>query len=599
MLQFRMKALAALGVCALLVVAGTGVRCLTLLSHDLVRSGQLNEGLIAQTDVDMLHDTLRGDAYAAAETDPAGPQAAVARAEVTRHSRLLDQHLQVLAGMGLSPELRRAYRQVLPDLRAYAADVRTFVERPPASRAQAADRLRAIAAEFYALEPRLGAITSEFEREAAARRNLDLRSAADARLLVLIVGALGVLVFAGAAWAIAARIIAQNAELEGARRAADEGSRVKSEFLSAMSHEIRTPMNGILGMAQVMSRDETDPVRRQRLDVVRGSAETLLGILNNILDLSKVEAGELLIDNQEFELDELIGSTATLFRSLAAQKEIGLSIEMTEAARGLFWGDSLRLRQIVSNLLSNAIKFTAKGGVRLYADHALGMLEIRVEDDGVGIAADKLDTVFERFAQADSSTARRYGGAGLGLPLSREFARLLGGTLTVTSLPEIGSTFSLRIPLQRRAEQSAPISASPPAFEERPLRILAAEDNPTNRLILTALLQPIGAEIVTAEHGAEAVEAFLSGAFDLVLMDVQMPVLDGIGAARRIRALEREHGLEPTPIIALTANVMVHQIAEYRAAGMNAVVAKPIEAERLLEAIDAVLTPGEPQVQAA
>jgi signal transduction histidine kinase/CheY-like chemotaxis protein len=582
----------------LLVVTGAGVRCLTHLSRDLVRSGALTQALVEQTDVDMLHDTLRGDAFAAAQSELASARGAAARAEVERHYAVLNRHLQALGGLGLSTDLRQAYAAVTPDLLRYAGDVRSFVEQPPPSRAEAAQKLGSIAAQFYALEPRLGAITVQVERDAATRRDMDLKAAADARLLLLVVGGLGMVVFAVGAWTIAARIVAQTAELEAARKAADEGSRVKSEFLSAMSHEIRTPMNGILGMVQIMSRDDIHPIQRQRLEVVRGSAETLLGILNNVLDLSKIEAGELRLERHAFDLDELVASTVALFRSLAVQKDLTILVHLSEAAYGAFLGDGLRLRQILSNLLSNAIKFTAAGAVGVRVDYAAGWLELEVSDDGIGIAPDKLAMVFDRFTQADSSTARRYGGTGLGLPLSREFAALMGGTLTATSVPGRGSIFTLRVPLERPAEVAAaaePVAET--AGKERLLRVLLAEDNATNRLIVTALLEPMQVEMTSVENGAEAVEAFCSGGFDLVLMDVQMPLMDGVEASRRIREFERRRGLGPTPIIALTANVMTHQAAEYRIAGMDAVVAKPIEAARLFGAITAVLAAAEPRAE--
>jgi signal transduction histidine kinase/CheY-like chemotaxis protein len=593
MLQQRLRILAAVGVATLLIVAGAGWQSLSRLSKDLVESRQLSDGLVEQTDLDMLHDTLRGDAFAAASSEAAEPRDG-ARADVELHWRLLNQHLATLDRLPLTPALRDAYRRVGPDLLVYAGHVRAFVERSPTSSGAAAAELQGIAREFRALEPRLSAITAQFGREAAIRRDLDLETAAAARRLLLWVAVAGVGLFAFVAATVARRIMAQNAELEAARKAADEGSRVKSEFLSAMSHEIRTPMNGILGMVQVMSRHEMEPAQQQRLVVMRNSAETLLGILNNILDISKIEAGQLLIDNHEFDLEALVVSTAALFRSLAEQKDLALEVDVGEAAKGLYWGDGLRLRQVLSNLLSNAIKFTARGGVRVAVRYAAPVLEISVADDGIGIAAEQLTTVFERFTQSDSSTARRYGGTGLGLALSQEFAQLMGGRLSAESMDGVGSTFTLLLALERRAAPASP-GPQPTAgrIDQRALRVLVAEDNPTNQMILTALLEPLDVEIVLAGDGAEAVEQFGRGAYHLVLMDIQMPNLDGVDASRRIRGLEGQRGGARTPIIALTANVMTHQLAEYQAAGMDAVVAKPIEAERLFEALERALAAGE------
>jgi len=377
--------------------------------------------------------------------------------------------------------------------------------------------------------------------------------------------------------------------------AAEAASRAKSAFLATMSHEIRTPLNGVLGMAQAMAAADLSPVQRERLSVIRQSGEALLAILNDVLDLSKIEAGKLVLEEIEFDLGELVRTARLAFSGDAEAKALAFTLDMPADIEGIYLGDPTRIRQILYNFLSNALKFTAKGEVRLRVSRAPkgDELVIAVSDTGEGVAPERLPKLFDKFVQADVSMTRRYGGAGLGLAICRELAMRMGGYVHAESVPGQGSTFFATLPLPRvgvsRVGQTPSAVAEPEQAERLDIRVLAAEDNPMNQLVLKTLLHQAGVDPVVVENGAEAVEAWRNAAWDLILMDVQMPVMDGPSATRLIRAEEAATGRRRTPIIALTANAMAHQIAEYRAAGMTDHVAKPIEAQRLYGAISEAL----------
>ena len=382
-------------------------------------------------------------------------------------------------------------------------------------------------------------------------------------------------------------------ELVRARDQADAASIAKSQFLANMSHEIRTPLNGILGMAQVMAREDLSRAQSDRLNVIRDSGQTLLAVLNDVLDISKIEAGRMEIDNHEFDLDEAMDAACAAFSSLAAQKDVDLKVVIDPQAQAVWWGDGGRLRQVIANLVSNAVKFTADGDVVVEVSPCAFGLKFTVRDSGIGIPAERLADLFQKFSQVDASTTRRFGGTGLGLAISRELVELMGGRMTVTSEPGQGSTFTFDLPLERRGERRAPVRAAEAAPKDShgPIaRILAAEDNATNQLILKSLLEPMGVDLTVVANGREAVDAFRSGDFDLILMDVQMPEMNGVEAAQAIRALERQGARAAIPILALSANVMSHQVTEYLAAGMTGFVPKPIEAGKLFAAIEEALS---------
>ena len=379
-----------------------------------------------------------------------------------------------------------------------------------------------------------------------------------------------------------------------AKEEAEAATRAKSAFLATMSHEIRTPLNGVLGMAQALATGALDDQQRARLDVIRQSGESLLAILNDVLDLSKIEAGKLGLERAEFDLEEIAQGAVSAFTATAQAKGLDLTLNVQPAARGVYLGDSVRVRQILYNLISNGLKFTGKGGVKVTLSRRGRRLRLQVADTGIGVAPEKLAGLFQKFEQADASTTRRYGGTGLGLAICRDLTDLMGGEIRAESTPGEGATFSVELPLERIADapERAPRAGGEPtaAVEDGgEIRILAAEDNGMNQLVLRTLLAQVGIEPTIVSNGREAVEAWASEPWDMILMDVQMPEVDGPTATGMIRARERAAKLARTPIIALTANAMAHQVAEYAEAGMDGFVAKPIEAQRLFEAIEIAL----------
>jgi signal transduction histidine kinase/ActR/RegA family two-component response regulator len=403
----------------------------------------------------------------------------------------------------------------------------------------------------------------------------------------------------------------ESARLLEARTRAEAASAAKTEFLAHMSHELRTPLNGVLTMAQVMARGELEAEQRDKLNVILSSGQDLLLVINDVLDISKIEQHKLELEQVAFDPVEVVETACQAFAVLAEGKDLALHVELDEAARGRRLGDPVRLRQIVNNFVANAIKFTEAGSVSVsVTDGGPGGCEgltLAVRDTGPGISPEGMQRLFQRFSQVDASITRRFGGTGLGLAICHELAGLMGGRVWAESTLGAGSTFYAGLPLPRVEAASEPARAGPPAEAGAAgtvgrLRVLAAEDNPTNHAVLRAIMAAFGCELVLARNGREAVEAWVVEEFDLILMDVQMPDMDGIAATRAIRAEEARSGSKRTPIIALSANAFRHQIEAYKAAGMDDHVSKPIDVTTLQLTMERVLehrVSGQPPVSGA
>ncbi len=383
-----------------------------------------------------------------------------------------------------------------------------------------------------------------------------------------------------------------------ARRAAVAANLAKSQFIANVSHEIRTPLNGVLGMAQSLAAGELSAFQRQRVEIIQSSGEVLLSILNDVLDFSKIEAGKLELEETPFDLVKIVADVQAAFSAVAENKGVVLGLGLERAPVGdLRMGDPTRVRQIVSNLVSNALKFTAAGEVQIVVSCLDEGVVLSVRDTGIGIPEDKLSKLFGQFEQVDASTTRRFGGTGLGLSICHELCRLMGGRIVVESRFGTGSTFTVHLPLpQVAAREATPARGSIPGHADAAnttLRVLAAEDNKTNQLVLATMLQQIGVTPIMVENGALAVEAWRAGEFDLILMDMQMPVMDGLTAVRAIREGEQVSSRPPTRIIAITADVMSHHLENYRCVGIDAVVSKPIQFMQLAQTIQALLDPAD------
>jgi signal transduction histidine kinase/CheY-like chemotaxis protein len=468
----------------------------------------------------------------------------------------------------------------LPELKRLLAEMRTFT---PESLAMANDAYI------------LGTGLLETQTQDLLRNNLQILLLTGGQLLLLIVLAWGLVSRSRIQQREEKALLLHNAALQDARQAADQANLSKGIFLANMSHELRTPFNGVMGLLSLLSKTQLSPEQADLVKVANDSAQHLSRLLNDTLDLSSLEAGNVTFTMEPVHLAGFLCSIEAIFRPLAEQKNLQFDIASTINEDVWIETDSTRLRQILFNLLHNAFKFTQQGRVALVVrkvdDADQRWLELDVEDSGIGMDEQSLGQLFQRFFQVDSGLSRQFSGAGLGLHISLALARRFKGDITVQSKVSTGSLFTVRLPLTV-VEAPAPNtgSAIAPAAVARPargVRILVAEDHPVNQKFMSLLLQKLGHSATLCENGEVALDAFHTGDYELVLMDIHMPVMDGLAATRAIRALPRPRS--QVPIIALTADVLQEARDQARAAGVDAFITKPVTQEELEAAMAAVL----------
>jgi PAS domain S-box-containing protein len=391
----------------------------------------------------------------------------------------------------------------------------------------------------------------------------------------------------GVARDVTERVAAERALVE-AKAAAEAANRAKTDFLANISHEIRTPLNGVIGIVDALTRTALNPDQAEMVGLIRDSGATLERLVSDFLDIAKIEAGQMHLEQRPFCLDRTLRPCIEIMRHRAEEK--GLAFQVVGDTRGCYLGDGARIGQVVGNLLSNAIKFTETGGVTLRIE-AGETLSFAVEDTGIGFDTEHAAGLFGRFHQADATLSRRFGGTGLGLSICRSLVEMMGGEISASSTPGAGSRFAVTLDLPRaEPEELVPAqTALPERPDDAPLRVLLVEDHPTNQRVAQLILATQGAEVVTVDDGLDAIDAFKAGTFDVVLMDMQMPRMDGLTATRLIRDLEAERGAPRTPIIMLSANALTAHREQTLAAGADLHVSKPITAANLLAGIQAAV----------
>ena len=368
----------------------------------------------------------------------------------------------------------------------------------------------------------------------------------------------------------------------------------KSAFLANMSHEIRTPMNGILGMLEMVRHDETDPTKLGYLEIAHNSARSLLNVLDDVLDYSRLEAGQFSITLEPYSLAMVVEEVTNLFRSRAEAKGLSINYRIDASAPETIVGDDARVRQVLSNFVSNALKFTEEGHVEVAASYEQDTNEVCIQasDTGIGISENSLPKLFQRFSQVDTSSTRRYGGTGLGLVICKQLIDLMEGSIGVESTEGEGSRFWITLPINLSSpidcaeDSKSQTTEQPTSASSDSLKILAAEDNLVNQKVLAAMVNSLGHQITMVNNGQEALDALETESFDLILMDMQMPVLDGVSATRAIR--ERPEPTRDITIIALTANAMEGDRERYLAAGLDDYLSKPLQRTELAQTLERI-----------
>ncbi len=423
-----------------------------------------------------------------------------------------------------------------------------------------------------------------YDRERAARHEAERLLEAKSRELFEAYEAIK-----AQASALEVMVTERTAELEAAKTAAEAASAAKSGFLAMISHEIRTPLNGVLGMATALTECELPREQHEMAEVIQSCGLSLLELLNDLLDLSKIEAHKMEVETRDFDVDALCREVEQVYGPKAVSQGLTLTVTQGKGTGGHLRSDPTRLRQVITNLVSNALKFTAHGCVSVALSRHGPILEIRVCDTGPGVPPEQRPRLFEAFSQADASITRKFGGTGLGLTISRRICRLLGGDLVYEDPQSGGACFVARIrvanagrtPVAREHDNAV----SEALLTQRPWRILVAEDSDTNQRVLRLLLRRYRVRLDMVADGASAVEAHCARPYDLILMDVNMPVMNGLEAAAMIRQVEAAQEIPRVPIIALTANAMTHQVSSYLRQGIDAHVAKPVKREELVAAM--------------
>jgi signal transduction histidine kinase/CheY-like chemotaxis protein len=537
--------------------------------------------------------------------------------QLSRHGEALVSAAKLAVATG-DPAYVKEYRRVQPQLRHAMAQLRASIKVPEnAETARIVDLadMEATRIEQAALDLVLGGspavagqllATPEYkywanlyfqglgqiQHRAEAYLERNQRDAARFSLVSVFVS-LGGLPLAALAWLFLVRPARRwGKELDRARQEAELAGIAKSEFLASMSHEIRTPLNSIIGFTDILLEDRSlDERQRRQVSLVHNSGNALLAVINDILDFSKIEAGKIELNSEPFATEALIDNSVSITRSSAEAKGLSLEVKQSPRLAQYYAGDEHRLRQVLLNLLNNAIKFTHVGSVILWVDvEAQGgadALRFSVQDTGEGVPEDKRHRLFESFSQADSTVTRRHGGTGLGLAISRRLVEAMGGTIGVTSKEGEGSTFWFTVNLAQAEAPPEPHAEVYPLRAVRSARILLVEDVPVNQELACAVLRKDGHEVITANNGEEGVEAARSGIYDIILMDIQMPKMDGVEATKNIRMLPGPAG--KVPIIAMTANVLPEQVKRFLAAGMDDHVGKPIRQADLKAAINRAL----------